>query len=142
MEKMKKSVFALVLAALFFVSCGDKKKEEVKNEVETPVETVKEEVKEVAVNNIELGKKLFAEKTCTTCHQPDAKVIGPSIKEITKIYAEQNADMIKFLKGEAQAIVDTDPGQVAVMKANLDSFVKELADDELAALASYMQSVE
>ncbi len=50
--------------------------------------------------------------------------------------------MIKFLKGEAQAIVDTDPGQVAVMKANLDSFVKELADDELAALASYMQSVE
>ncbi len=139
---MKKSVFVLGLAALFFVSCGEKKKEEVKKEVETSVETVKEEVKEVAVNNIELGEKLFAEKTCTACHQPDAKVIGPSIKEITKVYAEQKGDLVKFLKGEAEAIVDTDPGQVAVMKANLDSFVKELPDDELAALAAYMQSVE
>ena len=137
---MKKSLFVLGIAALMFVSCGEKKKEEVKKEVETKVETVKKEV--AAVDNIELGKKLFAEKTCTTCHQPDAKVIGPSIKEINKIYAEKNGNMVKFLKGEAEAIVDTDPGQVAIMKANLDGFVKDMSGDELAALAAYMRSVK
>ncbi|WP_456379606.1 c-type cytochrome [Lutibacter sp.] len=141
---MKKSVLVLGLVALFLTSCGDKKKEEVKKEVETTVETVVEEVKEEAVavvtDNIELGKKLFTEKTCATCHNPDMKVIGPSIKEINKIYAEKNGNMVKFLKGEAEAIVDTDPGQVAIMKANLDGFVKDMSGDELAAIAAYMRS--
>ena len=135
---MKKSVLVLGLAALFLVSCGDKKKEEVKKEVET----VKQEVKKVVTDNLELGKKLFSEKTCIACHQADMKVIGPSIKDINKIYAEQNGDMVKFLKGEAQPIVDTDPGQVAIMKANLDGFVKDMSDEELAAIASYMKSVK
>ena len=143
---MKKSVLILGLAALFFTSCGDKKKEEVKKEVETPIETVKEEVKEAATEvtaeNLEIGKKLFSEKTCATCHNPDMKVIGPSIKDINKIYAEQNGDIIKFLKGEADAIVDTDPGQVAIMKANLDGFVKDMSADELAAITAYMKSVK
>jgi len=139
---MKKSVLVLGLAALFLTSCGDKKKEEVKKEVETKVEAVKEDGKEVVGDNLELGKKLFAEKTCTTCHQPDAKVIGPSIKDINKVYAEQNGNIVKFLKGDAAAIVDKDPGQVAIMKANLDGFVKDLSGEELAALAAYMRSVK
>ncbi len=139
---MKKSVLVLGLAALIFASCGEKKKEEIKKEVETKIETVKEEVKDVVAGNIEVGKKLFAEKTCATCHQPDAKVIGPSIKDINKIYAEKNGNIVNFLKGEAAAIVDTDPGQVAIMKANLDGFVKDLSADELAALAAYMISIK
>ena len=135
---MKKSVLVLGLATLFLTSCGEKKKEEVKKEVET----VKEVVKEVVVNNLELGKKLFSEKTCVACHQVDMKVIGPSIKDINKIYSEQNGDIVKFLKGEAQPIVDTDPGQVAIMKANLDGFVKNMSDEELAALATYIKSIK
>lgn len=143
---MKKSLFVLGLAAVLLTSCGDKKKEEVKKEVETKVEAIKEEVKETATevvaDNLELGKKLFAEKTCTTCHNPDTKVIGPSIKDINKIYAEKGGNIVKFLKGDAEAIVDTDPGQVAIMKANLDGFVKDMSGDELAAIAAYMRSVK
>lgn len=139
---MKKSVLVLGLAAVFLTSCGDKKKEEVKKEVEQKVETVKEEVKEVVTDNLELGKKLFTEKTCATCHNPDTKVIGPSIKDINKIYADKGGNIVKFLKGEAEAIVDTDPGQVAIMKANLDGFVKDMSGDELAAIAAYMRSVK
>jgi cytochrome c len=146
---MKKSVLVLGLVAVFLTSCGDKKKEEVKKEVETKVETVKEEVKaeaekvtDAVTGDIELGKKLFTEKTCATCHNPDMKVIGPSIKDINKIYTEQKADMVKFLKGESAAIVDTDPGQVAIMKANLDGFVKDMTDDELNAVTAYMKSVK
>ncbi|WP_372746201.1 c-type cytochrome [Lutibacter sp.] len=138
---MKKSLLVLSLAAVFFASCGDKKKEEVKEVVE---ETVVEAAKEVAqdvVGNVELGKKLFTDKTCATCHMPDTKVIGPSIKDIHKVYAEQNAEIITFLKGETPAIVDTDPGQVAIMKANLDGFVKDLTAEELASIVAYMKSV-
>lgn len=141
---MKKSVLVLGLIALFLTSCGEKKKEEVKA-VQSEVETVEEKVEDVAKSNDELvamGEKLFTDKTCTTCHQPDAKVIGPSIKDINKIYEEKNANIVAFLKGEAEAIVDTDPGQVAIMKANLDGFVKDLTGEELAALAAYMRSVK
>ena len=139
---MKKSVLVLGLAAVFLTSCGDKKKEEVKKEVEQKVETVKEEVKEVVTDNLELGKKLFTEKTCATCHNPDTKVIGPSIKDINKIYADKGGNIVKFLKGEAEAIVDTDPGQVAIMQSNLDGFVKDMSGDELAALEAYMRSIK
>ena len=136
---MKKTLVFLALIAFVFTSCGDNKKEEVKKDVESKKEATSTTNPE---DQIALGKKLFSDKTCTTCHQPDAKVIGPSIKDINKIYVEQKGDMIKFLKGEAKAIVDTDPGQVAVMKANLDGFVKDLSDNELAALAAYMGSVK
>ena len=138
---MKKSLFVLGLVAFIIASCGEKKKDEVKKEVETVKEDVKQEVTK-AVDNLELGKKLFTEKTCATCHQPDAKVIGPSIKDMNKIYAEQNGDMMKFLRGEAAPIVDTDPGQVAIMKANIDGFVKNMTDDELKAIVDYMLSIQ
>lgn len=138
---MKKSVLVLAAIGLFLVSCGDKKKEEVKKEVEVVKEEVKEKVKAMGSEEyIAMGKKLFTDKTCTTCHQPDTKVIGPSIKDINKVYSEQNGNIVKFLKGESPAIVDTDPGQMAIMQANIDGFVKDLTSEELAALAAYMRS--
>jgi len=142
---MKKSLLVLGLIALFVTSCGEKKKDEVKKEVETEVKEADKEVKEKIkspADYVALGEKLFTEKTCTTCHQPDAKVIGPSIKDINKVYSEKGANIVAFLKGESEAIVDTDPGQVAIMKANLDGFVKDLTSEELAALAAYMASIK
>ncbi|MBG7628797.1 MAG: c-type cytochrome [Bacteroidetes bacterium] len=139
---MKKSVFVLGLVALFLTSCGEKKKEEVKEVAAPKVEAVEKTAEGEVVGDIELGKKLFGEKTCTTCHQADAKVIGPSIKDINKVYSDQNGNIVAFLKGKSSAIVDTDPGQVAIMKANLDGFVKDLTAEELAAIAAYMKSVK
>ncbi|MBE0423996.1 MAG: c-type cytochrome [Lutibacter sp.] len=139
---MKKSVLILVLAVFFFASCGETKKEEVKQEVEATVEAPASEKSNSDDELLALGKELFTSKTCVTCHQPDAKVIGPSIKDINKVYTEKGGNIVAFLKGESPAIVDTDPGQVAIMKANLDGFVKNLSSEELAALALYMSSVE
>jgi cytochrome c len=140
---MKKSLVVLGLSALFIVSCGEKKKEEVQEEVKTVTKEVKKEENKVAVTgDVELGKKLFAEKTCVACHQAEVKVIGPSIIDINKIYTEKGASIVQFLKGASEAIVDTDPGQVAIMKMNLDSFVKDLSDDELNAIAAYMASIK
>ena len=135
---MKKLLLIFGVLAFTFASCGDKKKEEVKKEAE-PIK-----VEETAVSakdqQIALGEKLFSEKTCITCHQVDMKVVGPSIKDIVKVYDEQNGNLVKFLKGNSDAIVDTDPGQVAIMKANLDGFVKDLTPEDLQALSAYMRS--
>ena len=72
----------------------------------------------------------------------DAKIVGPSVKDIVKVYEQNDASLVDFLKGNKDAIVDTDPGQVAIMKANLDGFVKDLKDEELQALAAYMKNAK
>lgn len=139
---MKKALLVLSLVSAVFISCGETKKENAKEEVKKEELRAAPEENNTEADLVAEGKKLFAAKTCTTCHQVDQKVIGPSIKDINKIYTEQNGDYLAFLKGEADAIVDTDPGQVAIMKANLDSFVKDLTEDELTAIITYMKSVK
>jgi cytochrome c len=141
---MKKSIVVIGLCALFIVSCGDTKKADVQQEeVKTEIKEVeKKETKIAATGDVELGKKLFGEKTCTACHQAATKVIGPSIKDINAVYSEKGASIVKFLKGESEAIVDTDPAQVAIMKVNLETFVKDLSDDDLKAIAAYMGSIK
>ena len=148
---MKKLMLLFVAIAFTFASCGDKKKEEVKKDSEP----IKEEVKAPETSNeaettstdaqanddqIAMGEKLFTEKTCTTCHALDTKVIGPSIKDIVKMYDEKNENIVQFLKGNSEPIVDTDPGQVAIMKANIDGFVKDMTPEQLQAVAAYMHN--
>ena len=142
---MKKILLIFGVIAFTFTSCGDKKKEEVKKEaepikVEETVKVTEETTTDAKSEQVALGEKLFTEKTCVACHQLDTKLIGPSIKDIVKIYDEKGANMVQFLKGNTEAIVDTDPGQVAIMKANLDGFVKDLTPEELQALAGYMRN--
>ena len=136
---------SLIVFTVLLVSCGKEKKEEVKKEVETTVETKAEKVATEATSvadQVTLGKQLFTDKTCVSCHQIDKKLVGPSIKEIVKIYDEKKGNIVQFLKGNSPAIVDTDPGQVAIMKANLDGFVHDLSGDQLRALAAYMRAAE
>jgi cytochrome c len=53
---------------------------------------------------------------CIACHNVDSKLIGPSLQDIKNIQREKR-NMISFLKGESEAIVD--PEQYEVMAANL-----------------------
>jgi len=136
---------SLIVFTVLLVSCGKEKKEEVKKEVETTVETAAEKVVTKATSvadQVTLGKQLFTDKTCVSCHQIDKKLVGPSINEIVKVYNEKKGNIVQFLKGNSPAIVDTDPGQVAIMKANLDGFVHDLSGDELRALATYMRAAK
>ena len=82
------------------------------------------------------GQELFEGKgTCTACHLPDQKVIGPSIAEIAKIYKEKKGSIVSFLKEESEPIVD--PSQYEVMKANF-AITKQMSDEELKALEEYI----
>jgi len=138
---MKKIFFVFAILSLTVISCGETKKEDVKKEIEAPEESVKEKPAD-GKDLIAMGEKLFTEKTCVSCHQIDTKIVGPSVKDIIKIYDQYDSSVIEFLKGNKDPIVESDPGQVAIMKANLDGFVKDLNEQELEALSAYMHSVK
>ena len=93
-------------------------------------------------SQIFLGNRLFSEKTCITCHDVHKKKIGPSVKEIMTIYKEKNGDIVSFLKGTANPIVDTTVSQVAIMQANIDGFLKDISDEELETIATFMLHVD
>jgi len=129
---MKKVI--VVFAVLAFVSC--------KKEEKTTIDNSQISTEESAVSAVqtpeELGKEIFEGRgNCTSCHQVDQKVIGPSIQEVAKIYKDKNADIITFLKGKGEPIVD--PSQFAVMKTNFP-VTQAMSDEELKAIETYIYS--
>ena len=134
---MKNSIKTICVIAFFLsvISCGKK--------VETdptgnPIEDTKTTT--AALSSEDLGKELFEGKgMCATCHKPDAKIVGPSIKEIAKIYTEKKASISIFLQGEADPIVD--PTQFEIMKANF-AVTKTMTEEELKAIEVYMLSIK
>lgn len=127
---MKKVLF--LSAVLAFASCKKESSET------TTTESVSEGESAKAKTPEELGKELFeGTGNCFACHQPDQKVIGPSIKEIAKIYKDKKGDMITFLKGNAEPIVD--PSQFEVMKTNF-AITQAMSDEELKAIEAYIYS--
>ncbi|UUV22776.1 c-type cytochrome [Paenimyroides aestuarii] len=130
---MKKFLF-LGIVALTMAACS--KKEEKKEALypENVAEKLSPEEQLIAD-----GKELFESNkaACFSCHKVDKKVIGPSVKEIAKVYKEQNGDMIAFLRKKADPIVD--PSQYNVMETNF-AILKTMSDEELQALEAYMMS--
>lgn len=132
---MKKVVFlvsVLILicfaSSLTLVSCK-KESQESFGKPETATEVQKPE---------DLGAEIFAGKgACVACHKPDVKLVGPSLQDIAKIYKDKNGDMVTFLKGEGEPIVD--PKQYELMKPNLQ-ITKTFTDEELKALEAYVYS--
>ncbi len=129
---MKKVLF--LSAVLAFASC----KKEVSESTNTTTESVSEGESAKAKTPEELGKQIFESNgNCFACHQPDQKVIGPSIKEIAKIYKDKNGNIVTFLKGNADPIVD--PSQFEVMKTNF-AITQSMSDEELKAIEAYIYS--
>ncbi|WP_457641683.1 c-type cytochrome [Persephonella sp.] len=83
------------------------------------------------------GAGIFKSKGCGACHKPAAKGVGPSLKDIAAAYKGKEGDLIKFLKGEAPAIVD--PAKFGLMKSQINK-TKSLPDAELKALADFIMS--
>ena len=122
---MKKII--LLFTILAFVSC---KKSEERNTFDKPaVETSVEAAKPT-------GQEIFESKgNCVACHQPDKKVVGPSLQEIAKIYKEKKGSIVSFLREQSEPIVD--PTQYEVMKTNF-AITKSMSDEELKAVEEYI----
>lgn len=132
---MRLLIFLII--SLVLISCKTDKKTNTNSENGAPKRA------ELSQDSkIFLGNRLFSEKTCITCHAVDSKKVGPSVVDIIHVYKENNADIVAFLKGKSEPIVDTTASQVAIMQANIDGFLKKITDEELNAISTYMLHVE
>jgi len=82
------------------------------------------------------GEALFKSKGCAGCHQPDKDTVGPSLKKIAQAY-QSVEQLVKYLKGEAQPIVD--PAKASMMNPQLNA-LKGLSEEQLKAIAEYILS--
>jgi len=144
---MKKIFFAMLvmtLAVFTFTSCKGEKKADKKVEpavTETPA-PVKEVVADVSAEEkafLAVVDKIDAANKCTVCHHAVNPGVGPSYTEVAKVYKEKEGNIVKFLKGNADAIVL--PERFSEMQANLE-VTKKLSGDELAAIATYIRTLE
>ena len=126
-----------LIALVLLNSCNTDKKTKRSDEKGVPVRG------ELSQDSkIFLGNRLFSEKTCITCHAVNTYKKAPSVVEIMTVYKEHNADIVAFLKGNTKPIVDTISSQVAIMQANIDGFLKEITDEELNAISTYMLHID
>ena len=130
--------FAVFTLAISLTNCDEKKETDAYG---NPKKEKTEVATETTVDPLfKKGQELFEGKgTCTACHKPDTKVIGPSIKEIVKIYKEKGASIAAFINEEGEPIVD--PSQYDTMKTNF-VITKAMTAEERKALEVYMMSFE
>lgn len=128
--------FLVAMLALALFSCG---KEEKKESLYPEGSTEENAEGTPALSaSAKTGKEIFEGKgNCFTCHKAEQKAIGPGIIEIAKAYKAKNGDMVSFLKGKAEPIVD--PAQYEVMKTNF-YITKTLTDEELKGIEDYFYS--
>ncbi|MDV6167675.1 cytochrome C552 [Flavobacterium sp. DG1-102-2] len=131
---MKRIIIPFVALSLF--SC--KKEEEKKESLYPSSETISEGASLNLTPSQRIGEEIFNGKgNCFSCHKPDQKIIGPSAMEIAAIYKEKKGDMVQFLKGEGEPLVD--PSQYEVMKTNF-AITKNFTDEELKGLEDYFMT--
>lgn len=87
-----KKIFLSLCVSLVLVSCS---KNETKT-AETSVPMLEEPVAEVetAVDPVSEGQQLLEGMDCLTCHKTDAKMIGPSYKEVAQKYTSADIDVL------------------------------------------------
>lgn len=125
----------LLLASIILnlISCGKKTETDAVNPTEQQETLINQTPKA-------LGKELFEGKgMCATCHKADIKTVGPSIKDIAKIYRENGASIADFINEKGEPLVD--PSQYEIMKANF-VITKAMSAEERKALEIYMMGSE
>jgi cytochrome c len=82
------------------------------------------------------GETIFKSQGCISCHKNEStSKIYPSLTEISQAYQDKEAQLIKYLKGESEAIVR--PEKADLMKRQIEK-TKKLSEADLKALADYL----
>ena len=127
---------SLILIVIFLLSCKSERKINI-------VDKAYPERAALSMDSqIFLGNRLFSEKTCIKCHSVSQVKKGPSIKNIVAVYKEKNGNIVSFLKGETDPIMDATPEQKLMMQENIDGFLKTISDEEMNSIATYMIHVD
>ncbi len=81
------------------------------------------------------GETLFKNMGCMSCHKPDKKAVGSSVKELAAAYNGDEAMMIQFFNGKmAPMLTEKLP---VTMTGQLDK-LKKLSPEDQKALAKYI----
>lgn len=129
--------FVLIIS-LMFLSCAKKQPTDAMGNPINSSDINSE--KQTANNLVSMGEELFNGKgVCNTCHKPNQKTVGPSIKEIVEAYEKNNASIAQFINGELEPIIDA--SQFEIMKANF-VITKAMTPQEREAIEAYMKQVK
>jgi cytochrome c len=83
------------------------------------------------------GATVFEAQRCGTCHKPDMAKAGPSLLEMAKAYQGKEDQLIGYLKGEAEPLIEW--GKGSLMKRAIEK-TKALSDADRKALADFIIS--
>lgn len=78
------------------------------------------------------GKAVF-NQYCTACHKIDAKLVGPPVLEMAKIYKGNIADLQKWIKN---------PGKKRPDYPQMPGFASQLNQEQLDQLAEYILTIK
>ncbi|HQN17735.1 MAG TPA: c-type cytochrome [Syntrophobacteraceae bacterium] len=82
------------------------------------------------------GQALFDSMKCGSCHKPDRKGAGVSLKEITKVYQDP-AHLVSYFKGEGPMRIEST--RANMMQGPLKN-LKALPDEDKEAMSDYILS--
>lgn len=82
------------------------------------------------------GEAIFKSQGCISCHtKAGASKVNPSLTEISKAYQGKEEQLVKYLKGESEAIVRLE--KAVLMKRQIEK-TKGLSDSDRKNLADYL----
>ena len=82
------------------------------------------------------GETIFKSQGCMSCHKREStSKVNPSITDISQAYQGKEEQLIKYLKGESEAIVR--PEKANLMKRYIEK-TKMLSEADLKALVDYL----
>ena len=94
----------------------------------------------VAVNTAgaDEGETIFKSQGCMSCHKKEStSKVNPSLTDIATAYQGKEEQLIKYLKGDSEAIVK--PEKANLMKRHIEK-TKMLSDADRKALADFILS--
>jgi cytochrome c len=84
------------------------------------------------------GEAIFKSQGCMSCHKKEStSKVNPSLTEISMAYQGKEEQLVKYLKGESEAIVR--PEKANLMKHKIEK-TKNLSDVDRKALADFILS--
>ena len=82
------------------------------------------------------GETIFKSQGCTSCHKKEStSKVNPSLVEISTAYQGKEEQLVKYLKGESEAIVM--PEKSNLMKRKIEK-TKMLSEADLKALVDFL----
>jgi cytochrome c len=84
------------------------------------------------------GEAIFKSQGCMSCHKKESSSkVNPSLSEISQAYQGKEGQLVKYLKGESEAIVR--PEKSSMMKRQIEK-TKNLTDADCKALADFIMA--